>query len=300
MARVGRFRSGITVALLAGGLVAAGAPPALAVPSAPPPTTPPPTAPPTTPPPTTAPPPTIAAKSLFRPVTGDVFVRFHEGKFAHAQIHGHITGAAKGDVAALFAQPFPFTSPPAQIGSVTLTKSSQAYSFTVTPTLATRYQVELLGTGASTPPTSERVTVYVTSFQPAAGTKRCPQTRKQPFCHQRITVTEILPASTLTDEISKHWYFYFAVNLSGTGTPPVPIYARLHTRVTISKPVMLAPGEFTRTVSWSFYTGVNAYAFVWDTCSKDTEGPPTGDGLGLPGHHACGVKVINTRAEYIG
>jgi hypothetical protein len=308
VARVGRFGSGITVAFLAGGLVAAGAPPALAVPSAPPPTTPPPTTPPpttpppttpppTTPPPTTAPPPTIAAKSLFRSVTGDVFVRFHEGKFAHAQIHGQVTGAAKGDVAALFAQPFPFTNPPARIGSVTLTKSSQAYSFTVTPTLATHYQVELLGTGASSPPTSEQVTVYVTSFQPAAGTKKCPQTRKQPLCHQRITVTEILPASTLTDEISKHWYFYFAVNLSGTGTPPVPIFARLHARVTISKPATLAPGEFTRRVSWSFYTGVNAYAFVWATCSKDTEST---DGLGLPRHHACGVKVINTRAEYIG
>jgi hypothetical protein len=277
VARVGRFRSGIAVVFLAGGLVTAGGPPAMATPAA-----------------ATI---TIAAKSLFRPVTGDVFVRFHEGKFAHAQIHGQITGAAKGDVAALFAQRFPFTNPPAQIGSVTLTKSSQAYSFTVTPTLATRYQVELLGTTASSPPTSGPVTVYVTSFQPAAGTKRCPQTRKQPLCHQRITVTEILPASTLTDEISKHWYFYFAVNLSGTGTPPVPIFARLRTRVRISKPATLAPGQFTRTVSWSFYTGVNAYAFVWATCSKDTE---SADGLGLPGHHACGVKVINTRAEYIG
>jgi hypothetical protein len=283
VARVGRFRSGIAVVFLAAGLVAAGAPPALAMPSAPP--------------PATTPPPTIAAKSLFRPVSGDVFVRFDEGKFAHAQIHGQITGAAKGDKAALFAQRFPFTNPPAQVGSVTLTKSSQSYSFTVTPTLATHYQVELLGTPASSPPTSKPVTVYVASFQPAAGTKKCPQTRKHPICHQRITVTEILPASTLTDEISKHWYFYFAVNLSGTGTPPIPIFARLHTRVTISKPATPAPGQFTRTVSWSFYTGVNAYAFVWVTCSKDTE---SADGLGLPGHHACGVKVIDTRAEYIG
>lgn len=271
---VGRFRSGIAVVVLAGGLVATAAPPALAAPPAP------------------APAITIAARSLFKPVTGDVFVEFLAGKFANAQIHGTIRGGA-GDVATLVARPF--NGPQVPVGSVRLTRSPQAYAFTVTPALATSYRVQLR-TGTSTV-TSGSSTVYVTSLQTASGTSRCPQTRARPVCHQHIRVTEIVPASALSDEMSKPWYFYFAVNLSPTRTPPQPRFAALDTRVTISRPVAGGGRRFTRTLSWSFFTGVDGYSFVWVTCSKDTE---TADGLGLPGHHACGVRVIDTRAEYIG
>jgi hypothetical protein len=138
--------------------------------------------------------------------------------------------------------------------------------------------------------------VYVTSLQTASGPKKCPQTRTQPFCQQHIRVTEVVPASALAHEMSKPWYFYFAVNLSRTGTPPAPRFARLDTHVRISRAVAGGARRFTRTLSWSSWTGVNGYNFVWVTCSKDTE---TADGLGLPGHHACGVKVIDTSAEYI-
>jgi len=273
---VGRFRSWLAAVVLAGGMVAVGVLPAQAAPAAPP-------------------PPTIAAKSLFRPVTGDVFVVFGAGKFASAQIHGTIRGGT-GDVATLLAQPFPFASPPVPVSSVSVTNSHQSYSFTVTPTLATRYQVRL-HTGSTTVSSSATVSVYVTSFQTASGTKRCPQTHARPFCHQRVRVTEVVPASTLRDEISKHWYFYFAVNLSATRTPPAPRFARLRARVTISRPVAGGTRLFTRTLNWSFFTGTNGYSFVWVTCSKDNE---AADGLGLPGHHACGVRVIDTKAEYIG
>jgi hypothetical protein len=267
----------MAVAVLAAGLVAAGGPSALAAPAAPSPTV------------------TIAAKSSFKPVTGDVFVTFLDGKFANALIHGTIKGAAKGDVAKLFAQPF--SGPAVQVGSETLSTPSSSYSFPVTPTLATGYQLELFTSTSMLITTSPVSTVYVSNKQTVSATKRCPQTRKQPFCHQHIRVIETVPASTFRDEISKHWYFYFALNLNPNRTPPTPRFARLYTHVTISRPMAHGGEQFTRTLSWSFYTGVNGYAFVWAACSKDTEST---DGLGLPGHHACGVKVIDTKAEYIG
>jgi hypothetical protein len=268
---VGRFRSGVAIAVLAAGLAAAGVPPALAAQTAAV---------------------TIAARSLFKPVTGDVFVEFLAGKFANAQIHGTITGGA-GAVATLLAQPF--GGPQVPVGSVRLTRSPESYAFTVTPALATRYQVQLRASTSTV--TSASSTVYVTSLQTASGTTRCPQTRTRPFCHQHIRVTEAVPASALADEMAKHWYFYFAVNLSQTRTPPPPRFAPLDARVRISRAVAGGARRFTRTLSWSFWTGVNGYSFVWVTCSKDTE---TADGLGLPGHHACGVRVIDTSAEYIG
>jgi hypothetical protein len=273
---VGRFRSGVAIAVLAVGLAAAGALPALASPPAQ----------------VQTPAVTIAARSLFKPVTGDVFVEFLAGKFANAQIHGTIRGGA-GDVATLLAQPF--SGPQVPVGSVRLTRSPESYTFTVTPALATRYQV-LVRTSTSTV-TSASSMVYVTSLQTASGTRKCPQTRTRPFCHQQIRVTEVVPASALADEMPKHWYFYFAVNLSQTRTPPPPRFAPLDARVRISRAVAGGARRFTRTLSWSFWTGVNGYSFVWVTCSKDTE---NADGLGLPGHHACGVRVIDTSAEYIG
>jgi hypothetical protein len=269
----------MAVAVLAAGLVAASGAPAMAAPAA------------------QAPAITIAAKSLFKPVKGDVFVMFLDGKRANALIHGMIKSAAKGDIARLFAQSFPFSAPAVQVGSRTLGSASAPYSFTVRPTLATRYQVELFTSTSTLITRSPVTTVYVSNRQTASATGRCPQTRKQPFCHQRIRVIEMVPASTLRDEISKHWYFYFALNLNQNRTPPTPRFARLYTRVTITSPVARGADQFTRTFNWSFYTGVNGYAFVWATCSKDTEST---DGLGLPGHHACGVNVIDTTAEYVG
>jgi hypothetical protein len=268
--QVARFRSGIAVTVLAGGLVAAGAAPAVAAPAA-------------------SPTVTIAAKSVFKPVTGDVFVVFLAGKFASAHIHGTITGG-NGGVATLLAQTFPFKSPAVQAGSKKLSGATVPYTFTVTPALATRYEVKVV---TSSSVTSAPVTVYVSNQQTVSPTKRC----SRPVCHERIRVTEIVPASTLSDEISKHWYFYFALNRNPNRTPPTPRFATLDTHVSITRPVAGRSRMFTRTLSWSFRIGKDGYGFVWATCSKDTEAT---DGLGLPGHHACGVRVIDATAEYIG
>src|SRR5260370_4215872 len=193
--RVARFRSGVAVGVGAGGVVAASGLPALAAPAV-------------------GPTVTIAAKSLFRPVTGDVFVVFNAAKFSNAQIHGSISGATAGNVARLFVQPFPFKNAPTRAGSRMLTGPAAPYSFTVTPTLATRYRVELFANSTSTSPlrTSAVVTVFVANKMTLSGLKAC----SRPVCRQRIRVQEQVPASTLGDEISKRWFFYFGLNRSPT------------------------------------------------------------------------------------
>jgi hypothetical protein len=263
----------MAVAVLAGALVAAGGLPAAAAPAAP-----------------ATPTITIAAKSLLKPVTHDVFVVFQAGKSASAKIHGTITGG-NGGTATLLAQTFPFRSPAVQIGSKKLAGAKVSYAFTVTPALATRYEVRVVTSTSSK--TSAPVAVYVWNQQAVSPTTPC----SRPVCHERIRVTEIVPASTLRDEISKHWYFYFALNLNPNRRPPTPRFARLDTNVSITRPVAGGSSRFTRTLSWSFRVGRDGYAFVWVVCAKDTEST---DGLGLPGHHACGVKVIDTTAEYLG
>src|SRR5579862_267117 len=115
---VSRIRRGMVAVALAGGLVAVGQFPGLA--SAAGPTI------------------TIAAKSKLKPVTGFVYVKYRQGADATAKIRGSIAGAAAGDVAKVFAQRFPYRKAPVLVGSKTLSSSSGHYSFTVTPTLATR------------------------------------------------------------------------------------------------------------------------------------------------------------------
>ena len=273
MVRVARFRSGIAVVVLAGGLVAASGLPALAAPAV-------------------VPTVTIAAKSLFRPVTGDVFVVFNAGRFSKAQIHGRISGAAKGDVAALFAQPFPFKNPPRRVSSVPLTTP---YSVSVIPTLATRYRVEVFANSTSTSPLAKSavVTVFVANKMTLSGLKAC----SRPVCSQRIRVQEQVPASTLRVEISKRWFFYFGLNLSPTTTPPPPRVLTLDTHATISRSTQTGARTFVVTISWSFRIGRNGFNFNFNFCNKDTEAT---DGLGLPGHHGCGNPRVSASAAYLG
>jgi hypothetical protein len=275
-----RFRNGIAVVVLAGGLVAAGSMPALAAPAA------------------ARAGITIAATSGFKPVTGDVFVVFSGGKFAKAHIHGSFSGAARGEVIRLLAQTFPFKTGYVRAGSRTLKGHAGAYSFTVTPSLATRYRVALYKSSkASTALAASTVrTVYVSNLmEPDFVTN--PQKCSRPVCSQELRVTEVVPASTLRDEISKHWYFYFGLNLSPTTTPPPPTVLTLDTHATISKSGADGSTKFIRTIKWSFRVGNDGWNWIPNVCSKDTE---AADGLGLPGHHGCGNARISATTEYLG
>jgi hypothetical protein len=241
---------------------------------------------------------TIAATSKFPPVTHDVFVLYHAGAYATAKIHGSISGATAGDVAALYAQQFPYKKPAVRLGSITLKAAAATYSFTVTPTLATKYAVRLFASSkATTLIASSRVqNLYVSNQQqiPPNSAWNCSHS----VCRLTLPVDTFVPASTLSTEIGKHVYPYFAVNLGGAKTPPPPKWLYLnggHAKVTRTS--RISADEFKYTITYSFTIGNHSANPRINFCTKDTESK---DGLGLPGSHGCGASRIPASQSYLG
>lgn len=240
----------------------------------------------------------VAVTSSFRPVTGDVFVTFHGGTFSDAKVHGTITSAATGEVAVLFGQVFPYKKPSVRLGSVNLTAAKKAYSFTVTPTLATRYSVRLFASGAPKAlrlATSRAVNIYVISngfFN--GGHAGC----GRPTCHQTVHVFTIVPASILRAEMAKAVHSYFGLSLGAVSPPPPPKLLRQyggHSRATRARRV--SSTEFEHTISFTFGIGGHSFRYAWLACFHDTEAK---DGIGLPGHHGCGDKFVPRTTAYLG
>jgi hypothetical protein len=85
----------------------------------------------------------LASLSAAHTQDGDVFVYYQDSADASAQVSGQVTNAASGEVAKLYAQQFPFASAAAPVASATLSGATAQYSFTVTPSLVTRYTVKV-------------------------------------------------------------------------------------------------------------------------------------------------------------
>jgi hypothetical protein len=241
---------------------------------------------------------TVAATSSNPAVTGDVYVYFLGGKYGSARIHGTVTGATTGEVATLYAQRFPYTTAATPVRSVTLsaTGPTAAYSFTVAPTLATRYQVKVFARKSATTPlaTSPRQALYVVSNGYYTGGKNC----GGPACRETFRFYTVVPSSTLGVEMSKPLYPYFAINLSATGEPPPPRWLYLNAgNASVSGARQISATEFEITVTYSFTVGNDGYYFAWAACEKDTLSI---DGLGLPGSHGCGARRILWTIPYLG
>ena len=203
-------------------------------------------------------------------------------------ISGNVTTTATTDTATLLAEPFGAKTYAAVGTPVTLTPSSGGvapYSFNVTPSLATKYKVQVSGADSAV---SAVKTVYVTEGGHIADIKahRSGSTIKFSF---RLYV--VLPAAALKHEIGKHWYEYLAV-----GYPKLPKNATLSKTATVSKAKKVNSGEYYRTFGYSFRLKANANPDPIE-CVKDTE---TKDGMGLPGHHSCGAKRVSTSTIYLG
>jgi hypothetical protein len=243
---------------------------------------------------------TIAAASKIGPVTGYVVVAYRQGKYASARIHGTITGATAGEVATLYAQSFPYTKAYAPVRSATLRAGgTTAYSFTVTPTLATHYKVKLFArkTAASPLATSPVKNVYVT----IGGTQTTNGPCGAPTCRVISNMIFIVPSSALRVEMSKRLYTYFDVKFGPPHgpTPPLPEWLYLnsgHPSVTAAR--QISADKFEMTVTFSFAVGANSSeSLAWLVCVKDTLSK---DGLGLPGHHGCGASRVRRTVNYLG
>jgi hypothetical protein len=272
------FGARLAVAVVAGAVLAAPQLPALATPA-------------------TTPTITIAAKSTFQKVTGDVFVVYRAGSASSATISGSIASATAGEIVKVYAKQFPFSTAAAPVGTpITLsTTGTDPYSFSVTPTLATRYKVELFASdGTTLLAVSPRVTVFVAVHSILSGGGRC----ARPTCSQTYHYRTVLPALAFRIERSKRWYSYFGVRLNATHIPPAPRTIRLgagHVRVSATR--KLNGHEYAVTFTFRFFIGRNAAHWAFNFCQKDTEAK---DGLGLPGHHGCGLTFISSHRYYLG
>jgi hypothetical protein len=245
----------------------------------------------------------IAARSGNAPAGGDVWTQYGLANLSHAEIHGDITGAANGEVARLYAQPFPFSGAAVPGSSVTLhpsgTAATAAYSFQVTPNLATRYHVEVFQSSKATSvlASSPAMTVYVTLGSTEVSTgKPC----GRPVCHKTITSDVFVPASALNTELSKKVFLYFAINLNAAGTaiPPKPTTVVLGAADGRATTKAVSATEYQQIVTFTFTIGKkDQYDYVWNACTQDTEAQ---DGIGLPGHHGCGDSSIPYPGGYVG
>ena len=240
----------------------------------------------------------VSAKSDFAPLDGDVFVVYRGGKDSSARLRGVIKGVTSGEVAQLRAQPFPYSRAPVPVGSVILHRqgSTAPFAFTVTPSVATRYTVELLASSTASKPlaSSATRTIYVT----LTGSTENAQTCSRPVCHETFHMHVSVPAAALNTEILKSWLPYFAVKLAPSKEPSPPKTLLLgagHPNVAASQRVSAT--EFNVVISFSFRIGNSAFNWNWNTCLKDTEAV---DGIGLPGHHGCGAAQVLASANYLG
>jgi serine/threonine protein kinase len=240
----------------------------------------------------------IAADSSLPRVSGYVWVVFQGGKDGAAQVHGEIHGVTRGEVAQLYAQPFPYKRPPAPVSSVILRPAGRAatYTFRVTPSLATRYKVELLASSTAKTPlaTSAASTVYVTEGATYGNGTTC----GRPVCHQVIRIRIFVPAAALSTEISRPWLPYFALNLAPSKAPAAPTVLALDAGgAQVTKSQRVSATEFDLTISFSFTIGNDGYSWNDTACSQDIEAR---DGVGLPGRHGCGSRHVLTSAAYLG
>jgi hypothetical protein len=243
----------------------------------------------------------ITAKSASPPVSGDVWVTYQGAAAANAQLYGEVKDAARGYVARLYAQPFPYTAKPGPVASVVLhSKSKKApYLFQVTPSVATRYYVSVFQsrTGRRSLASSPTATVYVVPSLSHTSAQAC----KRPTCHETFSLNVLVPAQAIATEISKTWYTYFRLNLSKSPArpPAAPTVLQLGAGGPhVSAPRQVSGDDFAVTVTFSFPIGKkNGYAWLWTACAP---GSVALDGIGLPGPHGCGGKSVPVVHSYLG
>lgn len=224
----------------------------------------------------------ISAQTANRPVGGLVWA--NAGKAA--TISGDTVDGQAGAAVELQASVFPFRSGFAMIGQ-TQTGSGGSYSFTATPTLATRYRVVLVSDATSQ---SSVVTVYVAPNW-ISHASRCVNGTFS--CQLHISAHVVYPAGTAKREGKKLVYYYFGVRTGSQTTPPARV--RL-----VKKGHQHRHGHQYRVGFSVKFATPTAFSYQWEFCTRDAEAR---DGLGLPGHRHCGARSISHAAleqGYIG
>jgi hypothetical protein len=235
----------------------------------------------------------ISATTKFAPIGSYVYVGFQDGAYATARISGLLTRLIPGQVAVLYAQPFPFRQAPAPVGTIVLPQDDapDGFAFTVRPSVATRYTVKVFADSTEKQLTgrSQATTVYVSVIFTQTYKNKCSTNTSVPVCHTYYHYRIQAPAQALQVELSKQLYAYFGIRLSPTTQPPAPKVLTLGAGdVRVGTPRQISATEFTVDITYTVRTSEGA---TWDAnvCLKDTE---QADGVGLPGSHGCGARRI--------
>jgi hypothetical protein len=237
-------------------------------------------------------------------VTGDVYVQYHDGGKSSADLKGTVPDPAAGQVVRLYAQQFPFTSAAVPAGTSTLNGGAD-FSFTVTPSLATRYQVKLFSSATASAP--QAVSAVTTVYVVETVNWNVTHCGTRPTCQGQYVGTVYVPPATLSTELSSHWYVYLGAVLGPPGSsvdaaPASLALANGSTPLpngtgTISAPQQTGADSYSVTINDSYNWGDHAYtALYWLACSQGTEAQ---DGLGLPGPHGCGAQSVVQGNEYL-
>jgi hypothetical protein len=241
----------------------------------------------------------IATTSAFVPVSHDTLVRYGAPAPADtATVSGSVTGIPAdltSVVVTLLDKPFgaaAFSTGPQDIirpdGD-----GSAAYSFSVTPDLATSYEVQVSASGHNAPlVTSAAQTVYVIPDVTVTGGTAC----RRPTCQGDLAVTARFPPAAFATESVKHLRLYGGLRKSAGGTPAGPDQLHLSGWANTAVPHRNL-GTMRYNVGYQFNVGTEGYQWKINYCTPDTE---TKDGIGLPGHHGCGDQAVSAAAPYLG
>jgi hypothetical protein len=216
-------------------------------------------------------------------------VVYKDGGAATGVVSGKVTTTATNDTAQLMKEQFGQTKY-TDVGTpqplTTVNSTTAKFSFSVTPSLATHYKVQLAGTDTEL---SSAVTVYVTAGgRPFSDIKAsCSPTT----CKLSFRATVLLPSSALKTEMKKHWFLYLAI-----GYPRLPKNYTLDKSATESR-AKRVKGGYARTLTYRFRLGNGRPNPFPAFCTKDSESK---DGMGLPGHHSCGAKRVPRTVIYLG
>ena len=140
------------------------------------------------------------------------------------------------------------------------------YKFQVTPTLATRYRVELFHSSISSTPLAKSgiATIYVALGETTSNPPLCSSS----VCQESMQTTFTSPPLALQTEMSKRLHLYFGINLAKTKTtPPIPKWLSLgagHGRVVALQ--RLSPDKFIETFTFSFTVGDDSYEWATNGC----------------------------------
>ena len=208
--------------------------------------------------------------SGFAPLFGDVFVRYRDGNSARAEIKGSVAGGKAGEIVRLYDQRFPFTSAPALADWVTLNPAANGtgYAFTVTPTIATRYQVKLFANASASVPLASSVisTIYVLGYSRIVRNTGCVGV---PVCHATVVSAVEDPPAGIQASLNDPWYAYLGTTVGPAGSSVAdPTSMQLGLENAAISVHRTGDDSLSLTLTFSYNVGNDAYSLQYADCVR--------------------------------